>query len=895
MPYLSLTELLNPQNDADAVEAVNQRHAQPQLQLCTPPPPTADAEDRFDIRLNRVTVLSKLKTFADTAAYVEYPETTATGPVGYLFRQDVNNWRNPLKDFAYSLGQPMGRTREGKEVFSDLLIDEGGEQVPCSKTHATCHGVKICPAADRRKWAEPHYHASVEDVRNRMRQQREGWLEGTSPRRDVFQKTAAFIAALRKLGCSGPRREETVMNDAEISNRKALAAHQASFSRGYLAAEERCEGRILLEYDHTDQPFLRCEHYGRKHNRDHYVQYIDDSYDIDYLEAYFYEDADELDRIEGAARGLGYGPLAECQTVMNCSSQRAYCPHDHRGPHDDAHHLRQFKLQNMPCNATYHLYEPLPQFRLSCPWSLVICRGSHPHPVPIPQKTPPLIQKKLRQVLESLDDDLADLTPRRFLRHPILKTFLSSYLRHIKNASLCDLHKLPYGTGWEGVCYELELQEYELPLEEHYIRQVIQIPHDGVALHEEDEPSDFGQGNTLRIVVCMTPEASRRMAQAQYLQSDVGFKRVEGFYEFEIGILDRNSNMSVTLCRVFSNRQTAFAHYKIFEAIDNVIEEDTHRYLQWRHIHVGSADVVLQWTGDQHGGQAKGLGLYLQSVSQRPELKDKFDLHEPDRLISLLSPYEHLHRLFRLCTVHVKRNIRKVAVSDDVRNLMRSLICLEHDNWEGTLEKIVQLGGKAASDWVHDKNRSKFAFEAICWEKSHIPLSIWKAGDSNSNLIETAHSDVNREGIHCTLLGGIKKGRAFDAMKLKSLQATENLGIRPSYASGHISVNATKNLKRKCKTSVALKKSEPCLPFLVGAHHRALENADEKIIWHNEQLKGVHEKLLNAQQEAFSNPARSVQIKLNQASLRYKKQVEFGKGLVHTGSGNVGILLPENI
>lgn len=92
-----------------------------------------------------------------------------------------------------------------------------------------------------------------------------------------------------------------------------------------------------------------------------------------------------------------------------------------------------------------------------------------------------------------------------------------------------------------------------------------------------------------------------------------------------------------------------------------------------------------------------GLGLYLQVVSQRPEVQGKFDFHHLDRPISSLSAYEHLHRIFRLCTVHAKRNIRKLSVSEDVRNLMRSLICLEHNDWEGTIQKIVLLGGKVGA------------------------------------------------------------------------------------------------------------------------------------------------------------------------------------------------------
>ena len=58
----------------------------------------------------------------------------------------------------------------------------------------------------------------------------------------------------------------------------------------------------------------------------------------------------------------------------------------------------------------------------------------------------------------------------------------------------------------------------------------------------------------------------------------------------------------------------------------------------------------------------------------------------------------------------------------------------------------------------------------MCWEKSYIPLSIWRAGESNSNLIESVHADVNREGVRCTLIGGVKKGQAFDAMKMRTLK-----------------------------------------------------------------------------------------------------------------------------
>jgi hypothetical protein len=115
---------------------------------------------------------------------------------------------------------------------------------------------------------------------------------------------------------------------------------------------------------------------------------------------------------------------------------------------------------------------------------------------------------------------------------------------------------------------------------------------------------------------------------------------------------------------------------------------------------------------------------------------------------------------------------------------------MEHSHWDATIEEIEREGGKAAKgmfccslyipsflvtlqsfvDWVADKVRSKFAFPGICWAKSFIPREIWQVGDETSNIIESLHGDVNREGLSCTLLGGIKKGQHFDTLKEKTIE-----------------------------------------------------------------------------------------------------------------------------
>lgn len=62
-------------------------------------------------------------------------------------------------------------------------------------------------------------------------------------------------------------------------------------------------------------------------------------------------------------------------------------------------------------------------------------------------------------------------------------------------------------------------------------------------------------------------------------------------------------------CRIYLNRQTAAAHQLVFRKIEEIVLEDTGRPLRWRHLHstgINEAEGVLQFTVDQHGGQAKG-------------------------------------------------------------------------------------------------------------------------------------------------------------------------------------------------------------------------------------------------------------------------------------------------
>ncbi|KAJ6528617.1 hypothetical protein DFH09DRAFT_1285472 [Mycena vulgaris] len=723
---------------------------------------------------------------------LEYPETSSTGSIGHLFPMDPDNWQDPALNIAYSRGGRMGQTVSGASVKCQLLLDTRGEPVLCAGRHTTGGGAEMCLSSDEEELAIPHTKASRDDVRDRLRKDREDRLQYVSPSRDIFLRTSAYLAALQKLGCSRPLAEVTNLSTTEEEQREARDLYLFQTQRGYRMKEE------------------------------------------------------------DAVLSFGYGPLADCSTVSNCSQQKAYCPFPHR---DETKNLIQPLMKRLKCLSKFRIFEPKEEYRRECPFVLIVTSGAHPHPVPLPTKTPPKIRAKLMEILGTLAEDLPDITPRRFIRHPIVQSFLTSKFPFLVCPTLADWHvslsnrshlkayikqaiesHCPFGTGWAGVINLKAQQDRNLAKEQRYIRRIIAIPLQTLNSHEEDEPEKDNKDDMVRIIICMTPEASRRLLLAgRYLQSDIAFRRIVRFLEFELACMDRDANTSLIFCRVYINRQTAAAHQLVFEEIEAIVKEDTGKSLRWRHLHATSINgsegydgFILSWTADQHRGQAKGLGLHLQKLASNMPVKA--DLHQAERTIQELDPYDHLRRILRICVVHDFRNINKCPVAEDVRWLMRSLVCIEHDDWEGTLLKIRDKGGKAGNDWVNDKQSSKFFFPGICWEQSFIPLDIWNAGDPNLNLIESVHRHVNREGIHCTLLGGLKKGQLFDALKMKTLTTYENYGITPSYKTGHISENAHHNLKRKS-----------------NAQHRVLAGEDDKIEWYNEKVLKCLDSLVKAE------------------------------------------------
>jgi hypothetical protein len=71
------------------------------------------------------------------------------------------------------------------------------------------------------------------------------------------------------------------------------------------------------------------------------------------------------------------------------------------------------------------------------------------------------------------------------------------------------------------------------------------IAEDPPPLHDEDKVEEPQKDTQLQIIICMTKEASRRLiSMGQYFQSDIAFKRISRYFEFELAAKDREANTS---------------------------------------------------------------------------------------------------------------------------------------------------------------------------------------------------------------------------------------------------------------------------------------------------------------------------------------------------------------
>ncbi|KAJ7065891.1 hypothetical protein B0H15DRAFT_807690 [Mycena belliarum] len=695
-------------------------------------------------------------------AIIEYPESgSARGlAIAHKFAVDPASEFHPKLNIQYSLGDNHG----GRPYVTcgTLLSGRDGMPASCNNLKIACKGLKVCAA-------RPRSTTSVTPpVLN-------------TPAKEVFDKTIAFFCTLLENGCAfDPETSNTDFgsfgdsdsdSDSESDNPDSESSETLLRNRRR-PRDPTCRGKLCFRADEYGRPFIQCQKRSVQ-NRSHLILRNLDEFEIPYLRALLTDDSALIQEYELSAKALGYGPLSPCSFTAPPSAQKQLCPYWHRSSTGKLARgiLERWKHN---CTATFNIYTP---YDLEdCPFVLIICQNPHSHPPPSPVKTPPPLLEVFRSLLLDLNWKLADATPRKLV---VESGFMFGLRRHLgwsrlSDPALSELHPslgnldhvrryinalrtvlYPEGTGLEGLCA---------------------APCQGTSRVSRVR-------SIFHLVICMFKSMSEYLMRTKMLSLDTAFKRIHGKWEeFEMETWNTDkmkcalirTSSAVVGTRAFTTSQSAQAHLILFTRIFEIASSDTGIAVQFRHIHGEGMEL---WIADAHKGQGIGAGMFCQSLCIGSDL---FCPLEPTRLLSSLTPVEHLRRFYRFCGTHYKRNIDELRphTTAPVRKAMLSLASShEHPDLEGAL-KVIENGGKKAKAWLKDKiTGTKFALPALYQPMSLIPLDIWKAAPSTTNGNEQAHRSINRDGVNLTILAGIMRGMQYDARAMAALSLYSSHGI----------------------------------------------------------------------------------------------------------------------
>ncbi|KAI0054384.1 hypothetical protein BV25DRAFT_1949705 [Artomyces pyxidatus] len=881
------------------------------------PPPAhvftdTEIHDRQN-RLNRETTVDGLVDHP-LGALVEFPETgsSAGKAVAHRFRIDPSAFQDPKDNIQYSLGDGHGGHKARQCYF--LRSSSTGKPVPCKHLRTTCRSVKTCnfrpdggsdaPTAtcDHLDGGGMAWYSSSAIARSKMRldyiledEMHESYGPSRPAEQQVFEKTLGFYCALRAEGCrfrvqemiGGTRNLGTsfsepssdggddndnvsvspASSDSEVDNLRTLVAPDARRH-----PRDHCPGKIVMVTNSAGRSWVQCE-YRRKNARCHLHLADLTSFDNRYLKALFDADTVELDKLELAAQARGYGPRAPCNYTEPSRSQRQQCPYWHRSK--DGILMKGELDQATICSAVFDIYIPHEDYRVLCPFVVISCRNPHSHPPPVPTKTPRPILDALFSMLEAMQWRLADATPRKIMLDTGFVLGLRQHLawNMTRDPSLCDLHpslgnqdhvtriidslrkvRYPSGTDFAG-SVQLAREHSQLDLRERYVRVAKEV--------------SLGDKKTARVVVCMLPSMSQLLLGCKRPTIDTSFKRVAQWQEFEIQAWMDNSLKSVVCARAFTTSQSAEAHLLLFQLISEVVEVDCGQPLRLFHIHGEGIEVVL---ADAHKGQALGFGMFCQRLCQT--LPGNCAI-QPDRTLASLTPYEHLARCYRLCYVHFKRGIwsKRTKFSADVRHAMLSLASADEVPDFEALLCIIRRGGKTAKAWLEDKEKTPFFWPGIYRPKSLISRDRWLAAPPDTNGNEQSHRDINRDGVHLSLLGGIELGMRYDARAMASYDLYRDQGVR------HRDAPSTHEFRSRVAVTRATRTQK-----------RTIDNADAEALRLIDVLEQLHpridaEEVHTTVSDGTDEDQRKKRLKtllMHRESLRdeLQKQLALGSGMI---------------
>ncbi|KIJ27156.1 hypothetical protein M422DRAFT_271709 [Sphaerobolus stellatus SS14] len=214
---------------------------------------------------------------------------------------------------------------------------------------------------------------------------------------------------------------------------------------------------------------------------------------------------------------------------------------------------------------------------------------------------------------------------------------------------------------------------------------------------------------------------------------DTSYKCIAKWLEFEKEAFFPSYNRSIVVARAFIMSQSAAAHLLLFRCIYHISQMDTGRPFRLRYAHGEGLDSI---TADRHRGQAVGMGLFCQETTKSMPGNCAYD---PGKPLCELTAYDHLKQLYRYCLSHYTRHVRELRghVESQVLTAMMSLATADilPEHVYKNILQLIRRSSKKRADWLKDKEAAEgWAMAAIYRGKSLMPLSIWKAAPSTSNV-----------------------------------------------------------------------------------------------------------------------------------------------------------------
>ncbi|CAG8821175.1 34340_t:CDS:2, partial [Gigaspora margarita] len=189
--------------------------------------------------------------------------------------------------------------------------------------------------------------------------------------------------------------------------------------------------------------------------------------------------------------------------------------------------------------------------------------------------------------------------------------------------------------------------------------------------------------------------------------------------------------------------------------------------------------------------QAKGLGKALKTIDLLKKRK------------------EHLEHIIKSYRVYFQRNIHNSKYSTKAKSLMNELINqTSKENTQQLFKALEKLNEPKIQDWI-SFYKTSWILALLIQAYTKIPTDLWNSTPFDTNIAESAHVSVNREGTKLKLRGlnfdllAYKRIEIYSKYSISKTNKDTSLTQRKYNANKCKGVQRTAPIKKKAKTTVA--------------------------------------------------------------------------------------------